>query len=349
MVSSDRVHAVHAGPIPPRRGPGHVALVAARWILIVVVIVAAAFALVANWQRVSATIGEMTWTRLLLAFACTVAGVSAAAMSWQVLVDGLGRRIGVGRSLQVYFVGMLGKYVPGTVWAYALQLELGRAVGLRRTRVFIASLYSVVVVVVGGLLVGALAVASLLSVDPDLAPLGWLYVLLIPAIVLLVPPVTNWLIDLALRILKRPRPPHRIRFPAIAASMAWILVSYLAYGLQLWVLMRGDADVGMPALLLSIGAMGFAMIAGVVAFFLPSGLGAREFVIVAALGPILGQAPALAVAVVSRVLFIVVDLVLAGGAVVFAKFAHRRHGRFVDDHHADGQTAPRASEIRSVR
>jgi uncharacterized membrane protein YbhN (UPF0104 family) len=68
------------------------------------------------------------------------------------------------------------------------------------------------------------------------------------------------------------------------------------------------------------------MTAGLVAFVLPSGIGARELVIVGALAAVLpyGQALALALAVVSRVLFTVVELASAAAATLAAWLSARR-------------------------
>ena len=70
------------------------------------------------------------------------------------------------------------------------------------------------------------------------------------------------------------------------------------------------------------------MTAGLVAFVLPSGIGARELVVVGALVAVLPYGQALALAVVSRVLFAVVELACAGGAALAARLAsrHRQAG-----------------------
>jgi hypothetical protein len=80
--------------------------------------------------------------------------------------------------------------------------------------------------------------------------------------------------------------------------------------------------------------MGVAMTAGLVAFVLPSGIGARELVIVGVLAAVLPYGQALALAVVSRVLFTVVELASAAAATLAARLSARhprltRQRRFV--------------------
>jgi uncharacterized membrane protein YbhN (UPF0104 family) len=70
--------------------------------------------------------------------------------------------------------------------------------------------------------------------------------------------------------------------------------------------------------------MGLAMTAGLVAFFLPSGIGARELVIVGGLATVLPYGQALALAVVSRLLFTLVELTSAGAAALVVKLSRGR-------------------------
>ena len=58
------------------------------------------------------------------------------------------------------------------------------------------------------------------------------------------------------------------------------------------------------------------MTAGVLFVVVPSGAGVREAIIVAALAPVMPAGQALGIAVVSRGLFIVSDLLTAGGAAI---------------------------------
>jgi uncharacterized membrane protein YbhN (UPF0104 family) len=60
------------------------------------------------------------------------------------------------------------------------------------------------------------------------------------------------------------------------------------------------------------------MAAGVLFVFVPSGAGVREALIVAALAPVMPAGAALGVAVVSRAIFIVADVLSAGAAALSA-------------------------------
>lgn len=300
----------------------------ARATLLALVLAAAGITLWRYWDSVSATVSEMSWTTVVPSALLVGLGIACGTLSWQVLVDDLGEPIGARRGAQIFLVGQLGKYLPGSVWAYVLQLELGRRAGLARARVFAATLFSLGVAVVAALVVGSIALPDLIAEDPSLGWVRWLYVLLPIGLVCLHPRILTAAATLGFRLLRRPRPTHPVRRRTVLHSLAWALGSYSCYGLHLWLLARSEASIGAEQVVLSIGVMGIAMIAGLFAVVLPSGAGIRELVLVTALAPLVGTGSAIAYAAVSRVLFTVADLVMAGGAAALAVHARRRQGEY---------------------
>jgi len=297
-----------------------------RIALTVLVVVAALWQLVIHWQEVADTVAGLQWHRALLAQVMIFLGFGCSTLSWQVLLDDLGKPIGLRRGAQIFLVGQLGKYLPGSVWAYVLQIELGHKAGLERARVFAATVFSVVVGVVAALFAGALAIPRLVEQDPRLAWLPWLYLVLPVALVMLYPPVLTAIVRFGFRLLRRPRPDHPIAARAVIASLAAALGTYLFFGLHLWMLADTREGLTLSPLSLCIGTMAIAMLAGLAFFMLPSGVGAREFVIVIALTPLVGIGRATAYAAVSRAMFILAELLAAGTAAGVAVLARRREG-----------------------
>lgn len=318
-------------PEAPRHTTRDRVLNVARYTLLATVVVAAVFYLWTNWDDVAPYMREISPWSLVLSLGAVVVSIGCATMSWQVLVDDLGKPIGPGRGAQVFLVGQLGKYLPGSVWAYVLQLELGRKAGLARARVFAATLFSIAVTIVAALLAGALAVPEIVQENSDLTWLYWLYLMLPIALVCLHPRILTAAARFGFKLLRRPRPDHPVSYRTVLTSLAWALGSYLFSGAHLWLLARSSADVGPSIWLLCAGVMALAMLAGLFAFILPSGAGVRELVIVAALAPLVGTPAAVAYATVSRLLFTVADLATAGGAAGLAVLAKRRLGHYHGD------------------
>ncbi|TQK72246.1 lysylphosphatidylglycerol synthase domain-containing protein [Nocardioides sp. SLBN-35] len=303
-----------------------------RIALVLAVVLAAFWTVQSHWSEVSDTISTMSWTTLLPAFLCLPLAIACSTLSWQFLVDEIGEPIGAARGAQIFLVGQLGKYLPGSVWAYVLQMELGRRAGLARARIFTATVFSLAVAVVAALLTGALVIPSLIDNDDSLAPLQWLYLLLPIGLVCLHPRVLDRLVGFGFKLLRRPQRDHPVRGRAIVLSLAAAVASYFFFGLHLWLLTDGAGD-GAGLLLTCVGTMAVAMISGLFFFILPSGAGVRELVIVTALAPYVGTGTAIALAAVSRVMLTAADIVTAAGAAAVGIYERRRHGPI---HHDPG-------------
>jgi uncharacterized membrane protein YbhN (UPF0104 family) len=203
------------------------------------------------------------------------------------------------------FVGQLGKYVPGSVWAYAAMMELGRDHGCPPRRTFSGT--SIGLVVSLGCAV-ALAAATLPFTAGDLARQAWYLVLLVPVIIVcLHPKILTWGLNLALRVARKEPLDQVLPGRALVVATAWTLLGWLVYGVHLTLLM-GDASL----YLLGAGAYAFAWATGILTVVVPAGVGVREGAMVLALAPAIGTGNALAAAIVSRLAFTFADVAWAG-------------------------------------
>ena len=91
---------------------------------------------------------------------------------------------------------------------------------------------------------------------------------------------------------------------------------YLAYGAHLWLLADVSAAPGIGGFVRCAGAVALGLTVGMLAFLAPSGLGVREAIIVAALLPYASPGAALGMALTSRMVFTLADLVAAAGAAL---------------------------------
>lgn len=247
--------------------------------------------------------------------AAVLVGLLASMSVWRALLADLGTELSLRAAFHVFFFGQLGKYVPGSVFAVAAQMELGRAQGASRSRVATASLVFMGVGLAVGLLVAAVTLP--LTGPQALREFGWALVALPVGLAVLAPPVLTRVVGVFLRLLRRPPLERPLTARRVGAATGWALVMWLAYGLHLWLLVRPQgADAG-GDLLLATGGYALAWTAGFLVVLAPAGAGVREVALVAALAPVVDRPAALAVALLSRVLMTLGDLVLgAGGAAV---------------------------------
>lgn len=304
----------------PRRPYLHWLIQVGRVVVFVAVIAAVVYAVDKEWASVHRTIDSLSWKSLVAAFIAIVLGMFATVRVWEHLLAAMGIRIPYLRAAQINLVGQLGKYLPGSVWAFVLQAQLGKRYGLYRPKALVALMLSAGVTSVAALVLAAFAAPELAG---QLGPAAWLLCAGPLTLLLLYPPVLTKISNLALRILRKPQ----LRKPLIGGyvyrALGWALISWLLYGVQLW-LLTGGLNIHQSAtnLVVTTGAFALGMSAGFVAFFLPSGIGVREAVIVAGLAPIAHSGTALALALTSRLLFTAADISTALGALIGARVKH---------------------------
>jgi hypothetical protein len=125
--------------------------------------------------------------------------------------------------------------------------------------------------------------------------------------------VLTWLLRKVTALVRRPAEFQTLTWRGMAPVMGWAVATSVILGLHLW-LLSGAATTGATGFGRSIGAIGLGLTLGMLAFLAPSGLGAREAIIVAALAPYMSAGAALGLALTSRLLFTIGDVVAASVA-----------------------------------
>ena len=262
------------------------------------------WATVTQWARVEATLAQVSLPALLLGVAGATAATYCSMLAWRAVLADLGTRLPWRQASAVFFLGQLGKYLPGFVWPVAAQMELGRAYGVPRKRSAVAAL----LVVVFGLTAGGLVAAATLPFAGELG--RYRAVLALPALGLVVlhPAVFRRVTAAGLRLLRREPPERTLSARGAAAALGWSLAQWLAYGVAVWAVARGLPGAPRGLLALATGGYALAWCAGFVVLVAPAGAGVREGALVLLLAPAYGTGPALGIALLARLLATFGDL-----------------------------------------
>ena len=184
------------------------------------------------------------------------------------------------------------------------------------------AMLTLLVSLAAGLLTAAAATVPILAASVT-ARYRWSFLAVPILLVGLHPRVLNPLIDWLLRLTRRPAMEQPLSGRAILAATLWAVLSWVLFGIHIWLMaVRLGAPGGRTAFL-AIGGFAFAWCIGFLVVFAPAGAGVREVILVAALSPVLSIGKATAVALVSRLMTTVGDLVAAAVAAWFS----RRPGR----------------------
>lgn len=274
--------------------------------------------LVTRWDDVRESFSRVDLLPLLASVVIGQLAMTLIGAVWVHLLQSRGHDAPRRRAMSWYYVGQLGKYVPGGIWPIVGRAELAVRGGVARGDAYRATGYS---------LVSTYAAASVAVGFGSVA--SWTY----PGIgaAVLVGVIVAWFVlgsasfhsriaALGARVGGRAvsLPPRREFFTLTAIHVpAWVLMSLStsvtahAFGAHISV-----------ARMLFVTSLSW--LAGFVVVGVPGGIGVRESIFTALAGGTIGTPVAVSLALVSRVVFISVDLI--GAAVSSAVAGATRSG-----------------------
>lgn len=272
-----------------------------------------------DWQEVRDGLADASVGWLVVALLLAAAAMTVMASMWRRVLNLLGADLEQRDTIARYFLGELGKYVPGGVWPVVGRGELAVRAGVPRAVAYGSVALSLAALYLSAAFLALAAVPTMVRTG-DAGGAVWVFALLPVGLVALHHAVLERARRGGERVLRRN---IKLPIPRWGDSLN-LLVRYvpawLGVGGATWAIAQAlgqDADLlaVAPAAILS-WVVGFALVP------VPGGLGVREAVFVAASG--LAAGPAAAVAITARVLFVMVD---AGGAMAGSTWLMARRRR----------------------
>ncbi|MQA94168.1 MAG: UPF0104 family protein [Streptosporangiales bacterium] len=296
--------------------------------MVLVVLGFAGSALAARWDEAQAALAQLSWQAVSAATIAAVAALGGQMLAWRALLADLGSPLPLRAAIRIMFLAQLGKYLPGSVWAFVGQVELAKEYDVPRRRGGTATMLAVAVTVAVNL---AVAAVCLPLTSPDAAQRWWWLLALAPVLLAcLHPRVVTWAVNLALRVLRRDPLETSPSLRGTAVAVAWTLLAWVPLGLHAWFLVL-DASGGttaLAALPMAAGGYALAWTLGLIVIIAPAGLGVRELALTVALSPVLSPGSALIVAVVSRLVMTAADLLWAALALLLTRRTRTPTGGF---------------------
>ena len=252
----------------------------------------------------------------------------------------MGQDARLGEALQAYYVGQLGKYVPGKVMVLVIRAGMIRSHRVSATVATVAVFVETLTMMAVGAFIAAAGLACLFPQQPlaALIGLGCMLVTALPTL----PPVFKRLIRIV--GLHRSHPTTvselaKLGFDTLLTGWALTAIGWVISGLGLWAVLRAMALPGtetfshLPFLIVAVAAskaIGFVSM-------IPAGLGVADLTLTGLLGPYfhsqaLGASPetaALVAALALRLVGIVSELLFSGliSGILYLNHAFRRHSR----------------------
>lgn len=281
--------------------------------------------IVREWDSISETIAEGDPLLLVASVACGLAGMTWIGLQWGRALRLSGRdrtrQPTPVRFLPWYFVGQLGKYVPGGLWPVLGRSELAVRGGVARSTAYPSVAISLLTTYLGALVLVAVVAPFAVASGAGASRL-WVLLLLPVGALCLHPVVLDRMVRLAERLLARGA---GFVVPTWGSTVGLIVRHVPAWvGISAATWLVAEALLPEPPILAIFLATPLSWFVGFVAIPVPGGVGVREATFVGVLAGSLGSADAAAVALASRLVFVAVDLLGAGASTLVARWSSGR-------------------------
>jgi uncharacterized membrane protein YbhN (UPF0104 family) len=254
---------------------------------------------------------------LLVGTASGLIAMASIGVNWVLILRRSGASAPWRQGMSWFFVGQLGKYVPGGIWPIVGQAELAHRGATPRGAAYSSTAMSMVATFLAAATVAA-ASGLISPTDGRWLPATIAATLAVSFAALATPATRTAVHDLAGRVTAR-----ELRLPAprwFALLVVRHVPVWLTFaGMNVFAAVSVGVDLDATLVVQLVFVTCISWMAGFVVVGVPGGIGVRETVFISMTTASLGAGVAVSVAVLSRVVSIIVDLV---GAAVSIPVAH---------------------------
>ncbi|MCS6844623.1 MAG: hypothetical protein NZ528_09955 [Caldilineales bacterium] len=276
---------------------------------------------ISQWQELRAFPWTLRPAWLVLSLGGLLAAWLVELSIWRFLLAGVGGALSWRRAAQVWFYSNLVRYIPGNIWQFLGMAELAADSGVGRLTTFTSIALHQALSTAVGLVVAAVyfAAAGQGALLEAVRPALWLVPL---GLVFCHPRLLEWLLNQALRLLRRPPVQVTLTWQQVAAALLGYLGVWLIMGGAFALLAASVTSVGRAEAPALVATWAAAYVIGYLSLLTPSGLGVREGVMVLLLTPILPAPAPTVVALAARLWMVAGELL----GVALAVLLGRRRG-----------------------
>ena len=295
-------------------------IIALKILIALVVCGMVGFELYKSWGKIQEHDWNPNYILLFLSGLFYVTAYIPAAVYWRYAMQTLGQKPGLYETFRAYYIGHLGKYVPGKVMVLILRTGL---LNHQRTKIS-ASGASIFVETMTMMSVGAFAAALIALILLQHVEHGnWLMLLALGTMcgtmLPILPPVFHFVTN---KLKKYNIELEGLRFRTLAVGWLLNMPVWMMLGVSLWLTMLGlgmTSESLFKEWLFCTLAISFSIVLGFVTM-LPGGLGSRELALLTVLTPFFTLHPieqiepsvmALVIVIVFRILSIISELTVS--------------------------------------
>jgi uncharacterized membrane protein YbhN (UPF0104 family) len=277
-----------------------------------------------NYDQIRAFDWHFNYFIILLAFFSLFPPMLLLTALWRSILKRMGVNLSFKESFGIYFIGNLGKYVPGKFWQFFMMAYLAKDKGLSAATAFSSALVGQMLSLTAGTIVAFICLGvGAVKYITKFTYLVFLFALIFFLLFLFFKPrlIEKCVNSIATKLGRSPS--FRLSFRASELLILIFLYAliWLSVGLTFFLINRSFTYVGFDRFFYMVGGFSAAVVIGFLALFAPGGIGVREGILVLLLseGKIFPSSVASISAILARLVFTINEIVLFIIAVILIK------------------------------
>ena len=261
--------------------------------------------------------------QLIISFALLLVATLILPIIWHQITLNLKCNIGFKQSIRARLISEIGKYLPGRVFGYGYLIVHYKEAGQDQLKVFNSSIYELYLATFSSFFF--FTIIHLFTSFALLDKYRLVFsILALVGILSLNPFFFQRMSDLLCRVFKKDKIAYKMSFSRSFGLLMMYICYWVVFSFAFFTFVNAFIEIHISFIFYLSGAYAISTFAGLLAFFLPAGLGAREGVLIYLLSNLHGNIIAIIISVSSRIWQILADLVLFFWALI-SDFVSKRN------------------------
>ncbi|MBW1793473.1 MAG: flippase-like domain-containing protein [Deltaproteobacteria bacterium] len=281
--------------------------------------------LIENWNKIVEFKYEVDWLYLSLSILSLLGSLFFLPLSLGNVVKLLKHKISIKKMCMVLFYSQIAKYLPGGIWAYVGRVYLYKKEGMSASEASTCVILETLLVILSGIFVFFISLCFLDKIpsiewitDKYIKEIG--IIGLVFLLSLMHPKTLNFLWGLIRAKITKDNLQFDYSYSSLFKPAFILIFFWFGIGVGFWLLIRSFLYVDVNLLPMTTGAFILSWIVGLLAFFTPGGLGAREAVLVLLLNLYLPIYISVIIAAAARIWWITGELIWALFFIVWNRY-----------------------------
>jgi glycosyltransferase 2 family protein len=262
-------------------------------------------------------LGSMQWGWVVGAIFLYAVGMLPAGLCWLQTLKSFGQTVPFWKGLHAYFLGHLGKYVPGKAMVFVIRVGRLHPLGVEVKPTIVSIFVETLTSLATGTVLGCIFLLTQSQQLPSW--MVWCAWIALPCAVLFLLPHTFRAVLNVLAKSRIGRMPGSVSkaftWRLMARTCSWMLLVWLVHGTSAWLMLIGlEPSTDLYSFHAWSACVGSIAIGAAIGFasMIPGGAVVRELVITALLSSLVAQPVALAAAVLFRVGNLIAEMMVIG-------------------------------------